>query len=792
MASTLAISETTISNCRLRGSTATLRINYARTFFDDDGIEIPGGTQNFYLSIPCTINTLTHVLSIPAFSLPVTTNSLDVTNTANGRLYDARNTPRDWLFQQWSIPDSLAPTATWDALDAYNAGNALLNPPDIYLTADETTRLFNAIVMPLASETLSGKTFLSYPPADAARPEALGTNDPEWLRQDITTRNVTEYASLAAAISSIASTPTALLIPTAQTVSSNLTIPSTVVLKFEGTGAINVSGSSTVVTISGPIEAPLRPIFTGALVNSNIILSKRVPVVATEWFGLNTATAIQSAVNSIKTIGGIVELSTDYTSQTAPIWIYGDNILLRGAKHYQGTFTTISGTVRGPLVLLGQPSATPTFITSLATGAGQAIRIADLTMRPLNLGDGGTVNLNGLAAITEECFYKPSALTGIPGSPEYLPSSFGVRLGSELPTQAIAIRSYSDGSLEAVLTTTAGVYTITSAAGVLVVGSTSYIQASYDGATFRLFEGTPGGTAAIVASIAATGTVQQQIAEDVVLGAPPMRWPDASIYYAASVGDYDGVGFSNIARNVIAFTAPTAKRTADANTLIQCNFDNNSFPFIIADGPSGVDVYLVFRDGINGTYSNFSGIEGLQLSGHLSSGSGLYTFNSPNMRLKDLSATGRFGVLHLGQSFLSKFINIRATTDATAASRAGVVFTGTPSAGSTIDGMNIQGFPYGYVGISGPTRLDNCFWNTFTDSICPRMFSNPNGLGEVTLKNCWLDDETAPGVGVTRLAGTVMSELSGFNILGGFHWMTQVAVPLLIVDSVPVGFYGEY
>lgn len=77
----------------------------------------------------------------------------------------------------------------------------------------------------------------------------------------ITTVNITDYASLNAAVTSIGSTPTRLFINTATTVTGSLTIPSTLELEITKAGSIN-QGTYT-ITINGPFSAGQYQVFTG-------------------------------------------------------------------------------------------------------------------------------------------------------------------------------------------------------------------------------------------------------------------------------------------------------------------------------------------------------------------------------------------------------------------------------------------------------------------------------------------------------------------------------------------------
>jgi hypothetical protein len=111
------------------------------------------------------------------------------------------------------------------------------------------------------------------------------------------------FLSLASAISFIGVNQATIEIAFPTTVSASLTIPSNVTLLFIGTGLISVSASQT-LTINGPIQAPLRQIFTGS---GSVVISGQ-PVQA-PWFGTSANTkhvdtgAITSGTTSLTATG---------------------------------------------------------------------------------------------------------------------------------------------------------------------------------------------------------------------------------------------------------------------------------------------------------------------------------------------------------------------------------------------------------------------------------------------------------------------------------------------------------
>lgn len=119
------------------GSTATLRIKYSGDFVDSAGQQVLRGLHK---DVACTI--AAGVLTVPQFTL-ITTNDAQVNPlvTCSAQFFDSNASARDWLFQQFSIPESLTPTTNIGALAVYNLGISLVLPPDFYLNRDEVTSL---------------------------------------------------------------------------------------------------------------------------------------------------------------------------------------------------------------------------------------------------------------------------------------------------------------------------------------------------------------------------------------------------------------------------------------------------------------------------------------------------------------------------------------------------------------------------------------------------------------------------------------------------------------------------
>jgi hypothetical protein len=148
------------------------------------------------------------------------------------------------------------------------------------------------------------------------------------------------YGSMAASLAAIGSVVTTLIVANAQTVTADMTIPSTLMLRVENGGVITVAAGKT-LTINGPFSAPPTQVFAGT--GSVRGLKEALP----EWF--SATGGVKQAVDSLSAGGRVLLSARLYTEpetihillpDIAILGVFGDNY---SAVNF-GTTISFSGT----------------------------------------------------------------------------------------------------------------------------------------------------------------------------------------------------------------------------------------------------------------------------------------------------------------------------------------------------------------------------------------------------------------------------------------------------------------
>lgn len=266
MITTLA--EMTIGNPASNvGVSGTVRYYASADFTDTDGTLWKGGaidSKNYFLSNTWTL--VSGEIVVPAKSgFPTTSDSLPGGARITAVLYNSTGKNIGRLFENWAIP------ATEVVLDrefllGYNGRPYPVRAVETLSKADFLLMMNAGIDTAVgtlndASATVKGRTKLSVAPVSASNPIAVGDNDPRLLGSGF--YFLSNYASLAAAVTAIGSDRATLLIGDIAAVSANLTIPANISLLFTNDGGVQPANGVTVL-IQGAIEAEPVKIFYNA------------------------------------------------------------------------------------------------------------------------------------------------------------------------------------------------------------------------------------------------------------------------------------------------------------------------------------------------------------------------------------------------------------------------------------------------------------------------------------------------------------------------------------------------
>jgi hypothetical protein len=147
------------------------------------------------------------------------------------------------------------------------------------------------------------------------------------------------YATLAAAVAALGSTPATVSFSSDQTLAANLTVPATLEI-IPANGAKIVHGAYTVAVASSTVRWPLAQVFDGTGAVSG--LRKSCP----EWFGLSTSgtaasntTALNQSINALVTSGEWVAPSGSFNHNGFTI---SKRIFGRGAGRYATNLNNVA------------------------------------------------------------------------------------------------------------------------------------------------------------------------------------------------------------------------------------------------------------------------------------------------------------------------------------------------------------------------------------------------------------------------------------------------------------------
>lgn len=278
---------------------------YTHSFIGGDGVTpVAGnasqGEQGPYYSTTPTLDGSGNLV-VPAHSVQVTTLSSPTGNYFEGLWVDGAFVqwlmPNNQVSSGWQIPALFGTPVAFDEIATSNAAKTLLNAPDQYATLAEVVQLIERLAgdFMYAAVGVNGISSASYAPALASLPIFVSDNDPRAV-------DASSYASLAAAVASIGSTPTRMIVSSAQAVTDDLTVPSTLKLLPVGAGTIAITTGKT-LTYFGDCEGwPLRQVFLNATAGLGTVdmlagIAKQSEI---QWWGAvgDDSTVCNDAINA--------------------------------------------------------------------------------------------------------------------------------------------------------------------------------------------------------------------------------------------------------------------------------------------------------------------------------------------------------------------------------------------------------------------------------------------------------------------------------------------------------------
>ena len=268
---------------------------------------------------------------------------------------------------------------------------------------------------------------------------------------------------------------------------------------------------------------------------------------------------------------------------SAPLTIRASGVFLEGeanrAFNDAGPCLRTDGYV-GPLLHITNPAnqANLALTSSLVAGPGQALATTAAgqnTATYVDLQDASVpAQLNGLPAFTAELFFRITSAPARGGGPVVLLASFG-NLGPN-ETSGYAFGFEVSETLELTGRMTIGGEAARVGGFVLSLNTVYHTALTYDGASVRLFAGTPGRPSTLVGTVAARGPVTQAPFEMMPIGGRRSPWPRGGPYTNPIDGVMDSIRLSRTARYTAPFATPAAKLVFDADTLILENFDREA------------------------------------------------------------------------------------------------------------------------------------------------------------------------------------------------------------------------
>ncbi|MBU8898885.1 hypothetical protein DRW03_10715 [Corallococcus sp. H22C18031201] len=356
--------------------------------------------------------------------------------------------------------------------------------------------------------------------------------------------------------------------------------------------------------------------------------------------------AAQNAGPSAEEANAAVRLPAGRYRITRPLRMRRSYLRMHGDGK---SLTTLINDGLGPAIYISDGVApTMPLVSPLALGPGLAL---DMFSRretySLNLRELPSMDLDGLPQFSVQCYFRPKKIINA----QMIISSWG-SLGRAPPTRRAFVLSCGDfdnlhpGCVSFKLTVGGQYLTARTADYTLQVERTYHLEASYDGVMMRVFV-----DGKLLAWTPATGTLNQEPWEDVILGGASYYFPQSPPQTEQAYGYLDSVHLSRVARHTAAFPIPTRKHVADADTLALLNFDGQ------ADGLMQVQVGAAARGFVpvmNSAYEG--GLVRVEVSDlRIAKGNGIYARLCVSVLVEDvIFLSTRYGIRLTNNCYLSR------------------------------------------------------------------------------------------------------------------------------------------
>jgi hypothetical protein len=441
----------------------------------------------------------------------------------------------------------------------------------------------------------------------------------------------------------------------------------------------------------------------------------------------------------------------------------------------------------GPTLLVAPNSnswpALPTR-TALATGSGVAMDLDGTDNYFINFCDDPQFKMDGLAAFCVEFFLKldtdPASTSNIISMQgRSFPYASGIVKTFQIYANAATVYGGPVGKWSPTITCTIGGATKNIipgfAATYLNTGTTYHCALTYDGTTLRFYAGVPGGTAVLQGSVAASGTLTSSPRQDCTVGASAADWPEQTTDAAMVDGAIDSIRISSTARYTSAYTAPTAKLSRDANTLILHNFSNEQRYFSVASSQSnGLALWMPVRrtDNGGGLISDIT-VQDVLLQCNYNTGGGLQAYACTNLLVERIRATtiGRAGIRIDNNCFKAhvRDCDVSAGNGSGIGARFGIL-VGSACGVSEVGGCDVTGFLYQSVGTGGVGAVfRHIDFEPSTGTLYSLLLLSPDATMDgtdatATVEDVFVDDE---GADANYVAGALVQNMDAVEFKGG-------------------------